>query len=41
VKTAIKSGHPEPEFLEKLSKVIADEIDAKELDPFDVWLQGS
>jgi hypothetical protein len=41
VKTAIKSGHPEPEFLEKLSRVISDEIDAKELDSFDVWSEGS
>jgi protein O-mannosyl-transferase len=41
VKTAIKSGHPVPEFLKKLSRVISDEIDAKELDSFDVWLQGS
>ena len=41
VKTAIKNGHPEPEFLEKLSRVISDEIEEKELDNFDVWLQNS
>ena len=41
VKTAIKSGHPEPEFLEKLSRVISDEIEEKELDDFDLWLQSS
>lgn len=40
VKTAVKSGHPEPEFLEKLSRVISDEIEEKELDNFDVWLQN-
>jgi hypothetical protein len=36
-----KNGHPEPEFLEKLSRVISDEIEEKELDDFDVWLQNS
>jgi tetratricopeptide (TPR) repeat protein len=41
VKTAVESGHPEPKFLEKLSRVISDEVDAKELDNFDVWLQCS
>ncbi len=39
VKTAIKGGHPEPEFLEKLSRVISDEADEVELDAFNVWLQ--
>ncbi|MFZ2498546.1 tetratricopeptide repeat protein [Methanosarcina sp.] len=37
VKTAIKNGHSEPEFLEKLSRVISDEIDAEELDGFIFW----
>ncbi len=41
MKTAVESGHPESEFLEKLSKVISDEVNAKELDDFDVWLQCS
>lgn len=39
--TAIKSGHPEPKFLEKLSRVASDEIEEKELDNFDVWLQNT
>ncbi len=37
VNRAIKDGHPEPEFLKLLAKVIADEVDAKELDKFEVW----
>ena len=37
VNRAIKDGHPEPEFLKTLAKVISDELDAKELDKFDVW----
>lgn len=41
VKTAIKNGHSEPELLETLSRVISDEVNAKELDNFDVWLQSS
>ncbi|MCD6161870.1 MAG: hypothetical protein J7K40_05590, partial [candidate division Zixibacteria bacterium] len=37
VNRAIKDGHPEPEFLKALAKVITDELDVKELDKFDVW----
>ena len=37
VERAIKDGHPHPDFLEKLSKVISDEIDIQELDGFEFW----
>ncbi len=37
VERAIKDGHPHPDFLEKLSKVISDEIDIRELDGFKSW----
>ena len=37
VETAIKNGHLYPNFLEKLSKVISEEIDITELDDFEVW----
>ncbi len=37
VKTALKSGHPEPEFLKKLSRVISDEAEATELSSYDFW----
>jgi len=37
VTRAIEDGHPEPEFLALLAKVIADEADASELDKFEVW----
>ena len=37
VNRAIEDGHPEPEFLKTLAKVISDELDVKELDQFEVW----
>lgn len=37
INRAIKDGHPQPEFLKALAKVISDELDVKELDKFDVW----
>lgn len=37
VNRAIKDGHPHPQFLETLAKVILDEANVKELDNFDVW----
>ncbi|MCJ7498141.1 MAG: hypothetical protein MUO78_08425, partial [candidate division Zixibacteria bacterium] len=37
VKKGIEDGHPQPEFLEKLSKVISEEVEIKELDNFKVW----
>jgi len=41
VKRAIEDGHPHPEFLTKLSKVISDEIDIKELDKFEEWEENN
>lgn len=38
VDTAIKNGHPEKKFLIKLSDVISNNINVKELEVFDVWL---
>lgn len=37
IERAMKDGHPHPDFLEKLSKVISDEIDIRELDGFKFW----
>ncbi len=37
VKRAIEDGHPYPDFLERLAKVISEEIDIKELDSFEIW----
>ena len=37
VKRAVKDGHPHPDFLATLGKVISDKLDAKELDNFDAW----
>ncbi len=37
VARAVEDGHPEPEFLALLAKVIADEADSAELDEFEVW----
>jgi Tfp pilus assembly protein PilF len=37
VERAIKDGHPEIEFIKVLAKVISAELDAKELDKFEVW----
>ncbi len=37
VKRAIEDGHPYPEFLDKLSRVISEEIEARELEAFDIW----
>lgn len=37
VERAIADGHPAPELLAKLAKVIANEADVKELDRFEEW----
>jgi Tfp pilus assembly protein PilF len=37
VARAVEDGHPEPEFLALLAKVIADEAAASELDQFEAW----
>jgi len=37
VDRARKDGHPHIDFLDKLSKIISEEIDKKELDNFKVW----
>jgi tetratricopeptide (TPR) repeat protein len=37
IEKAIKDGHPNPDFLEILSKVIVDEAKIEELNNFDVW----
>jgi len=37
VERAIADGHPEPELLKVLAKVIADEENAEKLDEFEVW----
>ena len=37
VKRATKDGHPLPELLKKLSEVISNNADEKELDKFEVW----
>ncbi len=37
VNRAIKDKHPHPDFLKALAKAIADEMDSKELNEFDVW----
>jgi len=37
VKRAIEDGHPHPDFLALLSKVISKEIDINELDKFEEW----
>ena len=34
---AIKDGHPLPEFLDKLSKVISENKNIKELEKFNIW----
>ncbi len=40
VRKAIQDGHPCPEFISALSKVISDEEDIKSLDRFDAWTKG-
>ncbi|MCK4593348.1 tetratricopeptide repeat protein, partial [bacterium] len=40
VARAIKDGHPEPELLQVLADVIADEKDATELDGFEPWFNA-
>jgi hypothetical protein len=37
VRSAIKDGHPCPEFLSQLAKVISEEEDITSLDRFDTW----
>ncbi|MEE9554325.1 MAG: SIR2 family protein [candidate division Zixibacteria bacterium] len=37
VNRAIQDSHPQPEFLKILAKVLSDEVDAKELEKFDIW----
>lgn len=37
VERAVEDGHPHPNFLDKLAKVITDEINIEELDTFEVW----
>lgn len=41
VKRAIEDGHPHPEFLETLAKVISEEADAAELEKYDEWTKLS
>jgi len=41
LRRAIGDGHPHPEFLTQLSKVISDEIDIKELDKFEEWKENN
>jgi len=41
VKRAVEDGHPNPEFLDRLSKVISDEVNIKTLDDFDEWTQNN
>jgi tetratricopeptide (TPR) repeat protein len=40
VERAIADGHPEPDFLKVLAKVISDEANISELDKFDVWKEA-
>jgi hypothetical protein len=37
VERAIKDGHPNPELLQDLAKVVAEEMDIKELDKYKEW----
>ncbi|MBU7026650.1 MAG: tetratricopeptide repeat protein, partial [Theionarchaea archaeon] len=37
VKRATQDGHPHPDFLDRLAKVISEEIDIQELDSFNPW----
>ena len=37
VKRAVVDGHPYPEFLDKLARVISEEIDIQELESFEIW----
>jgi len=37
VKRAVEDGHPDPEFLDKLSRVISEEIELQELEGYDIW----
>ena len=41
VKRAIEDGHPHPEFLETLAKVISEEADAAELEKYEEWTKLS
>jgi Tfp pilus assembly protein PilF len=41
VKRAIEDGHPHPEFLETLAKVISEEADATELEKYDEWTKSN
>lgn len=37
VKRAVEDGHPYPEFLAVLARVISDELNPKSLEEFDIW----
>ena len=37
VNRATNDGHPQPQFLQTLAKVISDELDVKELERYDEW----
>jgi protein O-mannosyl-transferase len=41
VTRAVQDGHPEPQFLEILAKVIVDEMSEEKLDKFPVWKSPS
>ena len=41
VKRAIEDGHPHPEFLETLAKVISEEVEVAELEKYDEWTKLS
>ncbi|MFI5331453.1 MAG: tetratricopeptide repeat protein [Desulfobaccales bacterium] len=40
VKRAIEDGHPQPEFLKTLAKVISEEADAAQLEKYDEWTKN-
>ena len=40
VERAVKDGHTQPKFLDKLAKVISEELSIKELDNFKVWQEA-
>jgi len=37
VTRAVEDGNPDPEFLDKLSRVISEEIELQELEGYDIW----
>jgi hypothetical protein len=41
VKRAVEDGHPDPEFLDKLSSVISEEIELQELEGYAIWSEIS